>query len=104
MPIGDCILIRLFNSIGNVFKFNEREYYIQGRRKQPGDGPAKLSTIPRHTKVQAVQKWLDLKNQKKFFFILQLMVQPKPEKPDRFRRPWHILVDLSTSVYRDHEG
>ena len=25
----------------------------QGRRKQPGDGPAKLSTIPRVTGIQA---------------------------------------------------
>jgi len=26
---------------------------VQGRRKQPGDGPAKLSTIPRITGTQA---------------------------------------------------
>ena len=45
-------------------------------------------------KVQAAQnvssytEWLDSK--KKIF--LQLMVWPKPEKPDRLRRPWITLL------------
>jgi len=40
-------------------------------------------------KVQAVYKmtWLEKPKKKKKFF-LQLMVQPKPGKSDRFRRAW----------------
>ena len=33
------------------------------------------------------QKW-------NFVFTLRKLVRPKPEQPDRFRRPWHIYFDV----------